>query len=215
MQSAAAIGSRWMSHLQLAQLGSKQWSCPRTVLPISVGIGTIRAVRHLVPRDIVLDAAVRDGEAQTLQSLSDRSGSSEQGLSCARSLGLARGWRPRGVGGAGQSEHGPCPPRAPPSDDRQRPSATIGNGHRQLSATAIGNDRQRPSAARIGSGHRHRSRSFHGPSQRVRGRSLAGASAGGQMPGDRAPLLHAHDPHKLKRVSPSTELEPRRSGAPL
>ena len=64
MQSAAAIGSRWMSHLQLAQLGSKQWSCPRTVLPISVGIGTIRAVRHLVPRDIVLDAAVRDGEAQ-------------------------------------------------------------------------------------------------------------------------------------------------------
>ena len=86
MQSAAAIGSRWMSHLQLAQLGSKQWSCPRTVLPISVGIGTIRAVRHLVPRDIVLDAAVRDGEAHTLQSLSDRSGSSKQGLSCARSL---------------------------------------------------------------------------------------------------------------------------------
>ena len=36
IQSAAAIGSRWMSHLQLAQLGSKQWSCPRTVLPISV-----------------------------------------------------------------------------------------------------------------------------------------------------------------------------------
>ena len=61
--SASGIsGSRWMSHLQLAQLGSKQWSCPRTVLPISVG--TIRAVRHLVPRDIVLDAAVRDGEAQ-------------------------------------------------------------------------------------------------------------------------------------------------------
>ena len=86
MQSAAAIGSRWMSHLQLAQLGSKQRSCPRTVLPISVGIGTIRAVRHLVPRDIVLDAAVRDGEAHALQSLSDRSGSSKQGISCARSL---------------------------------------------------------------------------------------------------------------------------------
>ena len=58
-----------------------------------------------------------------------------------------------------------CPPRAPPSDDRQRPSATIGNGHRQRSATAIGNDRQRPSAtigsedrqrpsATIGNGHR-------------------------------------------------------------
>ena len=88
MQSAAAIGSRWMSHLQLAQLGSKQGSCPRTVLPISVG--TIRAVRHLVPRDIVLDAAVRDGEAHALQSLSDRSGSSKQGLSCARSIFLAR-----------------------------------------------------------------------------------------------------------------------------
>ena len=28
--------SRWMPHLRLAQLGSKQWSCPRTVLPISV-----------------------------------------------------------------------------------------------------------------------------------------------------------------------------------
>ena len=53
-------------------------------------------------------------------------------------------------------------------DDRQRPSATIGNGHRQRSATAIGNDRQRPSAtigsedrqrpsATIGNGHRQRS----------------------------------------------------------
>ena len=50
-----------------------------------------------------------------------------------------------------------CPPRAPPSDDRQRPSATIGNGHRQRPSATIGSeDRQRPSAT-IGNGHRQRS----------------------------------------------------------
>ncbi|MDA8584129.1 hypothetical protein N9L68_07830 [bacterium] len=51
-------------------------------------------------------------------------------------------------------------------DDRQRPSATIGNGHRQRpssatignghrqrSAAVIGNDRQRGSAAAIGNDH--------------------------------------------------------------
>ena len=66
-RSAAAIGSRWMSHLmrprrqllQLAQLGSKQWSCPRTVLPISVGIGTIRAVQHLAPGRVLSSSPPR------------------------------------------------------------------------------------------------------------------------------------------------------------
>ena len=91
-------------------------------------------------------------------------------------------------------------------DDRQRPSATIGSGHRQRSA------------ARIGNGHRQRSRSFHGPSRRVRSRSPAGASLSSvsidamsvSWSLHRVPLLHAHDPNRLKRDSSSTELKLRR-----
>ena len=147
--------SRWMPHLQLAQLGSKQWSCPRTVLPISVGIGTIRAVQHLAPRDIVLDAAVRDGEqrgapGRVLSSSPPRS-------SCTLSSPRARLASAR-RGRRGAKRAWPVPTASATKrrsataigNDRQRPSATIGNGHRQRSAAAIGNDRQRGSAAAIG-----------------------------------------------------------------
>ena len=106
------------------------------LVPISVGIGTIRAVRHLVPRDIVLDAAVRDGEAQPwtrYQYLSPR----------------ARLRTPRAEWGLQAPSPGTTAVRLvdvhnwmshqQQLDDRQRPSATIGNGHRQRSAAAIGN----------------------------------------------------------------------------
>ena len=69
---------------------------------------------------------------------------------------------------------------APPSHLRQAPRV-----HRAAARQPLA-----PDAGRMVSCHARRMQS--GP------KSLAGASAGGRMPGDRAPLLHAHDPNRLK-----------------
>ena len=76
---------------------------------------------------------------------------------------------------------------APPSHLRQAPRV-----HRAAARQPLA-----PDAGRMVSCPARRMQS--GP------KSLAGASAGGRMPGDRAPLLHAHDPNRLKRDSSSTD----------
>ena len=86
---------------------------------------------------------------------------------------------------------------APPSHLRQAPRV-----HRAAARQPLA-----PDAGRMVSCHARRMQS--GP------KSLAGASAGGRMPGDRAPLLHAHDPNRLKnrphalRDTPTRTCRPR------